>query len=98
MMMTPVELAIAEVTNAVTKFPTWPTDLLHAVAVLNEEVGELNKACLQAVYEPHKSNMTDVREEAIQAAAMALRFIASLDRYELITADQHSQPVSDVTA
>jgi NTP pyrophosphatase (non-canonical NTP hydrolase) len=84
-------LALQEVERATLKFPEWPTDPLHAVAVLGEEFGELTKATLQAVYEPHKSTMADVREEAVQCAAMALRFIMSLDRYELITADQHRQ-------
>lgn len=81
----------AELDRAIAKFPTWPTDPLHALAVLGEEYGELTKATLQAVYEPHKSSMKDVRAEAIQTAAMALRFLASLDQYELITADQHQQ-------
>ena len=45
-----------EITRAVVKFPTWPTDPLHAVAVLNEEVGELNKALLQMTYERDKTD------------------------------------------
>lgn len=84
-------LACAEVDRATEKFPTWPTDPLHAVAVLGEEFGELTKATLQAVYEPHKSSMADVRAEAIQCAAMALRFIMSLDQYELTQGHQHLQ-------
>ncbi len=86
-----IDEIMREVGRASAKFPTWPTDPLHALAVLGEEYGELNKAVLQAVYEPHKSTMADVREEAIQVAAMALRFLASIDRYELITCDQHMQ-------
>lgn len=90
--VTPIQHEVFdEIERAIAKFPTWPTDPLHAVAVLGEEFGELVKATLQAVYEPHKSTMADVREEAIQTAAMALRFLASLDRYELITCDQHEQ-------
>lgn len=80
-----------ELSRAIAKFPTWPTDPLHALAVLGEEFGELTKATLQATYEPHKSSLADVREEAIQTAAMALRFVESIDRYELITGDQHQQ-------
>ena len=94
--MKPIELALAEVSKAVTKFPTWPTDPIHAAAVLNEEVGELNKAVLQAVYEPHKSGPQDVRDEAIQVAAMALRFLASLDRYDYVEGEQHDQPFNSV--
>ena len=73
------------------KFPTWPTHALHAVAVVNEEVGELNKAILQAIYEPHKSGPAEVRAEAIQAAAMAIRFVRSLNAYSYSPSTQHSQ-------
>jgi NTP pyrophosphatase (non-canonical NTP hydrolase) len=90
-----IDLIESEVGKATQKFPTWPTDPLHAVAVLNEEVGELNQAVLQHVYEPHKSSPGDIRTEAIQTAAMALRFIMSLDRYEYFTSIQHSQQSHD---
>lgn len=36
----------AELDRAVVKFPTWPTDPFHALAVLGEEYGELTKAVL----------------------------------------------------
>lgn len=83
----------AEIDRAVRKFPTWPTDALHALAVLGEEYGELNKAVLQLAYEPHKegSSVAEVRKEAIQTAAMALRFVMSLDCYEYDECDQHQQ-------
>ena len=85
------EAVQAELDAAVRKFPLWPTDPLHAVAVLNEEVGELNKAILQTVYEPSKATRQDVRDEAVQVAAMALRFLASLDDYDYNTVRQHEQ-------
>jgi len=73
------------------KFPTWPTDPLHAVAVLGEEFGELTKEVLQMSYEPSKTNAENVRKEAIQTAAMALRFVASLDDYIYKAGEQHRQ-------
>lgn len=85
------ELVLAEVLRATRKFPSWPTDPLHALAVLGEEYGELNKAVLQAIYEPHKSTPLDVREEAIQTAAMAIRFLMSLEVYEYFEQEQHAQ-------
>ncbi len=88
-----VQPVLAELGHAVTKFPTWPTDPLHAAGVLNEEVGELNKEVLQLVYEPHKSSKDEVRKEALQAAAMALRFYRSLDVYEYTKQHQHSQAI-----
>lgn len=89
--MSAVDTVIAEVSRATQQFPTWPTDPLHALAVLGEEYGELNKAMLQLTYEPHKTSARDVREEAIQTAAMALRLVMSLDRYEYQPCPQHEQ-------
>lgn len=80
-----------ELTLALEKFPTWPTDPLHALAVLGEEYGELTKDVLQMTYEPGKTNAENVRKEAIQTAAMALRFVASLDAYIYKAGEQHRQ-------
>ena len=82
---------MAEVEKATTKFPTWPTDPLHALAVLGEEYGELTKEVVQSTYEPHKSDRAAVRREAIQTAAMAVRFVMSLDAYEYTRQAQHEQ-------
>ena len=64
---------------------------LHALAVLGEEYGELTKAMLQLTYEPHKTTVDEVRMEAVQTAAMALRLALSLDRYEYRRGYQHVQ-------
>lgn len=88
----PVLLEICtEVDRANAKFPTWPTDALHAVGVVAEEMGELQKEVMQLTYEPHKSTPETVRKEAVQLAAMSLRFLMSLDRYEYVPSPQHSQ-------
>lgn len=90
--VTPIQHEVFdEIERAIAKFPTWPTDPLHALAVLGEEFGELTKAVLQSVYEPHKSTAEDVREEAVQTAAMALRFLASLGAYDYTPGEQHEQ-------
>lgn len=80
-----------EFRNATGKFPSWPTDPLHALAVVGEEFGELSQATLQCVYEPVKSDIEDVRKEAIQTAAMAVRFLMSLDDYQFRRGIQHKQ-------
>ena len=86
------QLVQAELARAVAKFPGWPTDPLHALAVLGEEFGELTKAMLQHTYEPHKGvTVEDIRDEAIQTAAMALRLAMSLPCYQYRKAPQHSQ-------
>jgi len=84
---------MAEVERAIAKFPTWPTDPLHALGVVGEEFGELGKAVLQQVYEPHKNQPDDVRKEAVQTAAMAIRFLASLSTYQYAPGVQHQQPM-----
>lgn len=84
---------INEVKRATWKFPTWPTDPLHALAVLGEEFGELTKEVVQLTYEPHKTSPEEVRKEAIQTAAMALRFAMSLDQYRFAPGHQHAQGV-----
>jgi hypothetical protein len=87
-----IQDVMAEVARATVKFPTWPTDALHAFAVVGEEFGELQKEVLQLTYEPHKSSTADVRKEAIQMTAMAIRFLMSLDTYRYLPGPQHAQP------
>lgn len=86
-----------ELERAIAKFPTWPTDPLHAIAVLGEEFGELTKDVLQMTYEPGKTTAENVRKEAIQTAAMALRFVASLDEYIYKAGAQHRQSAFEET-
>ena len=80
-----------ELANATKKYPEWPTDPLHALAIVGEEFGELTKDVLQFSYEPNKTSAENVRSEAIQTAAMALRFIESLDQYIYKAGEQHRQ-------
>lgn len=84
-------LVMDEVGRATRKFPTWPTDPLHAVAILGEEFGELTKVVLQSIYEPHKVHEGELQTEAVQTAAMAMRFLASLGRYRFVASQQHEQ-------
>ncbi len=86
-----IEEVMAELRRATVKYPTWPTDPLHALAVLGEEFGELTKAMLQLTYEPEKATVEEVREEAVQTAAMAIRLAMSLGHYEYRRSGQHSQ-------
>lgn len=81
----------AEVARASAKWPLWPTDPLHALSVLGEEYGELNKGLLELVYEPHKTTKEEVRKEAVQTAAMAVRLLMSFDKYDFVPGKQHPQ-------
>lgn len=70
-----------EIIAACKKFPLWPTDMLHAATIIQEEAGEIAKAVLQYHYEPNKGvTEDDIRMEAIQTIAMCHRFLNSLDK------------------
>lgn len=86
-----LSLISAEFDRACRKFPTWQTDGIQAAAVVVEEAGELLKECNQMTFEPHKSSIDAVRDEAVQTGAMALRFLLSLDKYEFTPRDWHFQ-------
>lgn len=78
-----------ELRSAEAKFPGFPVDALHAMAVLQEEVGELQKAILQRVYDgPEKSTEQHVHDEAVQVAAMALRFLFSMPQLQYVPCEQ----------
>lgn len=80
----------AEMARAAAKFPLWRTDPFHAIAIVNEEVGEVSQALIELVYEPEKgTTMVELRAEAIQMAAMAISFIAELDNYDYTPGPQH---------
>ena len=85
---------VDELKRAVTKFPTWPTDPLHAIGVITEELGEVSKATLEYIYEPNKNvSLDDIKKEALQLSAMTHRFIISLDAYAYKKSDQHKQNI-----
>lgn len=82
---------LSEVNRARSMFPRWPTDPIHAAALVAEECGELQQAVLEAVYEPAKLSWPNVRVEAIHTAAMCIRFLSSLDKYVWLPSRQHKQ-------
>jgi NTP pyrophosphatase (non-canonical NTP hydrolase) len=75
-----VEMILAELERAEKIHPVWPTDIIHAGAVVAEEAGELLQACNNYESNPHKPNVhfINMEEEAIQTGAMAIRFLINL--------------------
>jgi len=65
-----------ELSAAENKHPTWPTDTVHATAILNEEAGELTQAAID--YHYHNGSLEKVRREAAQVGAMAIRVLINL--------------------
>ena len=77
---------LKEFERAITIYPDFPVDPVHAAAIVAEESGELIKAALELVYES-KGNYDTLATEAIQTAAMALRFLVHLDTFECHSSD-----------
>lgn len=75
-----IEDVFNELRKAEEKFPGFPQDPIHAAAVVAEEVGELQQACLQFTYE--KGSFDNVHKEAVHAAAMGLRFLFHIQKYK----------------
>lgn len=65
-----------ELVYATKKFPTWPDNIIEQAAIVCEESGELIRAALQVKYEA--GDIEDCRKEAIQTAAMCIRFLKNL--------------------
>ena len=80
---------LPEILRAVKKHPKWPTDLCRQALIVGEESGELQQAVLNAVeyseagwdidFAPDRLHYNKLQnridEEAVQVAAMALRFL-----------------------
>jgi len=81
-----LEAILKEVERAERKFPDWPTDIIHAAAIVGEESGELTRAALQWTYEG--GELIEAQKEAIQVAAMAIRFLNGManEHYKLVKA------------
>ena len=76
-----VELILAELKRAREQHPIWPTDPIHAAAIINEEAGELIQAALDYTYDQDRARST-MLEEAVQVGAMAIRFLANIGTYK----------------
>lgn len=75
-----INLILEEYDKATSKHPDWPTDIIHASAIVAEESGELTRAALQHHYE--NGSLEAAKKEAVQVAVTAIRFLEELDRYE----------------
>jgi NTP pyrophosphatase (non-canonical NTP hydrolase) len=64
---------LAELDRSEQKHPNWPSDQIHAAAVIAEEAGELVRAVNEETWKGADPKLSD--EEAVQTAAMCLRFI-----------------------
>lgn len=79
-----VDAILDELNKAINKHPNWPSDVVYADAVINEEKGELTRLCVQlgnAEY-PYEYLEKDMYNEAVQTAAMCIRFMMNMGEYK----------------
>lgn len=67
-----------ELTRACSIHPNWPSDIVHASAIVAEEAGELVKAALDHAY--FDASFADIEKEAIHTAATCIRLLAEVRR------------------
>lgn len=79
-----LNVVVAELIQAKNKWPVFYKDIIHAVAVMNEEAGESIQAALDYTYD--NGSMENVKKEVIQTAAMCFRILENLDD---LTAFEH---------
>jgi molybdopterin biosynthesis enzyme len=73
-----VGLVAAELVRAEHKHPSWPADMIYGAAIVAEEAGELIQAAID--YELAKGPAGPLTTEAVQTAAMGIRFLMNLGR------------------
>lgn len=71
---------LTELERAETIHPNWPTDPIHAAAIMMEEAGEVVKAVNDSVEKG--SDTENCKTEAIHAAAMCIRFLKNISTYD----------------
>lgn len=75
---------IKEYRRAKKRHPSWPDHPAGQAGVVVEEAGELMQACMNIKYKTNKNGRSvkemkaDIRKEAIQTAAVCLRFLENL--------------------
>lgn len=70
-----VLMVVNELNKARSRYPQWPDNIVMAAAIANEESGEVVKACNNYYWRHGEDMPDDIAKEAIQAAAMWIRFL-----------------------
>lgn len=77
-----IQEILFELRRAESIHPVWPNDPIYAAAIIGEEAGEVIKAVNNAVTGKKDGKDSDYRTEAIQCAAMCIRFLKNLDNFD----------------
>ena len=64
------------------KYPEWPSNPLYAASMIGKEYSQLIADVLCLVLKSDYSKISDVKENAIQTAAVCLRFLLNINSYQ----------------
>ena len=64
-------------------YPDWPTDIVHASAVMVEEAGEVLKIANNLRWNQKNSDLSEFRNEIIQTVAMCFRLLLDTPLQEM---------------
>ena len=82
----PMYQVLQELLRAESLYPSWPADPVHASAILCEESGECLKECNNFYFDEKdvdpKVSLKNMEKEAVQSAAMGIRFLLGLKDYK----------------
>jgi Zn-finger protein len=81
-----------EVERAAQMYPWWPVNIVEQAAIAAEESGEVVKSVNNYYWKHGDDSVEDIRKEAVQAAAMWVRFIVNLDEDAKRTIFDGTQP------
>ncbi len=78
----------AEIDQSILQHGDFPKDMIHAAAIVSEESGELIQAAIDYEFNPEKRIDDEIAwsmyREAIQTAAMGIKFIQNMKARGLI--------------
>lgn len=86
-LIVPAEIIIAkdvldELVRAEKIHPNYPSDPVHAAAIISEEAGEIVKAVNNIIDGKKTGRDSDYKTEAIHCAAMCIRFLKNIDNFD----------------
>lgn len=72
---------ISELMKAQIKHPKFPTDIIHAISIMNEEAGESIQAALDLTYT--NGSLEHIIKEVAQTGAMCLRILENIEQLNI---------------
>ena len=70
-----ISAVMHELHQAYKQYPEWPVEPITAAGIVVEEAGELMQSALDVHWHGLKGEEDNMIDEAIQTAAMAIRFV-----------------------